>query len=127
MKTKAGIEKPLAEWTLQDVKDFCDAEEDAIPCTMCQIFDSGICKSVPSDWVLIERPKFTEQEVQNAKVLNRVLNKGILSIVSMGDTGDIYALLDDDKTFLWLNKNSFPSINRGEAYTYSEIVGDADA
>lgn len=48
MKTKTGIEKPLAEWTLAEAKEYC---ENLKKCLRSCPFD-GVCSKILTEWKL---------------------------------------------------------------------------
>lgn len=128
MKTKAGIEKSLAEWTLQDVKEACVTHDGN--CAPCPLYHH--CGQVFRKWDLSEKPekqKFTEQEIQDAKSIMRIF--GADNIVAGRDnvgnmTILVYRSYAGGKG-CFINKDLFPSIGAGETFHLSEIVGDADA
>lgn len=133
MKTKAGIEKPLAEWTLKDVKEHCDGFSDR-DCLECEFIRTGlypICGNYIAGWDLTEKPKFTEQEVQDAKTIMRIFNcKGSDIYISRYSRGLVIEELCT-RPFVpkdvEINSEAFPSIKNGERFSISEIVGDSDA
>lgn len=133
MKTKAGIEKPLAEWTAQEVVDFCQSRSrencGKVNCGGCCIWDTNICKMIPSSWNLTEKPKFTEQEVQDAKNIMRMLEfESADAKISRIDGAIIVNIKRQNfSDGISISKNMFPSIKKGDTYTFSEIIGDANA
>ena len=131
MKTIQGIEKPLAEWTLKDVKEMCEKREiirNKHSCDNCLL--RNFCIDSPLNWDLEEKPKFTEQEIEDAKALNHVLLGGLFSI-GRNRTGDsVTASFDCSSSgcsYASLSKESFQSIEPGNSYKLYEIIGEPNA
>lgn len=124
MKTANGVEKPLAEWTLKDVKEFCH-NKDCIDCKL----NRYLCASTPDKWYFQEKPKFTAQEIEDAKTLNRIIYGGIRAISRNSDGRVALHLNHDDfnRFVVFLSKKSFPSIKNLEIYKIKEIIGDSNA
>lgn len=128
MKTTAGIEKPLAEWTLREVEEFCCSMPEGKPCVECDLYVLCGCDDV-SGWDLSEKPKFTEQEIQDAKNIMRMLEfESADAKISRIDGAIIVNIKRQNfSDGISISKNMFPSIKKGDTYTFSEIIGDADA
>lgn len=124
MKTANGVEKPLAEWTLKDVKEMCDIH-DCDDCTIKQ----AVCDHSPNYWELEEKPKFTDREIEDAKTLNRIIFCGIRAISRNSDGRVALHLNHDDfnRFVVFLSEKSFPSIKNFEIYKIKEIIGDSNA
>ena len=79
----------------------------------------------PEDIVRIdgEKPRFTQQEVEDAKMVKRVF--GRTETVKRVDPimTEPYSNLVFDH--LYINKDLFPSIKPGQEYTLDEIIGGA--
>lgn len=123
MKTKVGIEKPLAEWTLWDVKEACVAHGGN--CAPCPLYHH--CGKVFRKWDLSEKPKFTEQEIQDAKNIMRIWGTESM-VIERNGFGDVIIILQRNtgSDGIIVDKNLFPSIGKGEEYRISEIACDAD-
>ena len=72
----------------------------------------------PEDIVRIDddKPRFTEQEVEDAKTLKRLFGK-----YPIADFGARHVFGG-----LRLNEDAFPSIQHGQSYTLDEIIGGAE-
>ena len=118
-KEEANMDKPLKEWTLEEVQEYCDEHE----CGFCELFQRRDCllNSSPDKWDLSEKPRFTEQEVERAKAI-KVLYPEICYIRA------------DDRCLRGLNKGKesifldcvlswFPSLRPNETVTLDEIIG----
>lgn len=135
MKTVNGVEKPLAEWTLKDIKEYCKLSNTYIQigkqndiCTGCKLY--SICNYYPIKWSLVEKPKFTQQEIEDARVLNRILVGGLQSIARSIGGESVTASFNCTPlscSYLSLSKKYFKSIENGKCYKLYEIIGDADA
>lgn len=136
MRTKVGIEKPLAEVTLKEFKEICashgeDCKKDGVPCPFYNTVCAESCV-IAKEWDLTEKtatPKFTEQEVQDAKSIMRIFDADniVAGRDNMGNmTILVYRSYAGGKG-CFINKDLFPSIGVGETFHLSEIIGDADA
>ena len=118
-KEEANMDKPLKDWTLGEVKAYCTGRDCYKDCELAQ--SPGKCKILdvtPSEWDLDEKPRFTGQEVEDAKAIRRMLrDDGKL-------TRSIYGILTYG--LISLKKDAFPSIHPGQSYTLDEIIGGAE-
>lgn len=129
MKTKAGIEKPLAEWTLEDVKRHCSAytTEDCYKCEFHSVGLYPICGDAVSSWDLNEKPKFTDAEKWDANHLIHIFGNRHIT-VGRNDNGEAYVVAHQNTgcgNGLFINKNLFPSIKNGSKFFVFEILGVA--
>ena len=121
-KEEANMDKPLKDWTLGEVKDYCSNHD----CGDCKLFLNPECflNGAPSRWCLEGKPRFTQQEVERAKAI-KVLYPEILYIQA------------DDRCLRGFNKGKegiffdyvlswFPSLRPDETVTLDEIIGGAD-
>lgn len=71
---------------------------------------------------IIRKPRFTQQEVEDAKVLARALLADGFERDKMGD------IFSTSKTAIrtLLDSRMFPSIQPGQSYTLDEIIGGAE-
>ena len=127
-KKEANMDKPLKDWTLEEVKECCSKYGTCV--SECPFSAKNkLCRmtSNPCDWDLTDKPRWTQQEVEDAKKIVEIIplvykferNKnGVLSAVcSIPDIGDDFCLL---------NRGLLPSIQPGQSYTLDEIIGGAD-
>ena len=120
---EANMNKPLKDWTLGEVKAYCTGRDCYEECVLAQ--SPGKCKILdvtPSEWNLDEKPRFTQQEVEDAKILARALLADGFERDKMGD------VFSTSKTAIrtLLDSRMFPSILPGQSYTLDEIIGGAD-
>ena len=128
-KEEANMDKPLKDWTLGGLKEWCyqyrKAHTDK-PCEQtCPIYQRGICRCEwVHEWDLDEKPSFTEQEVEDAKTVRRVFGRdGTIERYSKAMTAPYSNLVFDH---LYINEDLFPSIQPGQSYTLDEIIGGAE-
>ena len=80
--------------------------------------------SNPCDWDLTDKPRWTEQEVEDAKVVRRVFGRdGTIKRHSKAMTEPYSNLVFDH---LYINEDLFPSIKPGQSVTLDEIIGGAE-
>ena len=122
------MDKPLKDWTLEEVKECCSKYGTCV--SECPFSAKNkLCRmtSNPCDWDLTDKPRWTQQELEDAKKIVEIIplvykferNKnGVLSAVcSIPDIGDDFCLL---------NRGLLPSIQPGQSYTLDEIIGGAE-
>ena len=127
VKEEANMDKPLKDWTLGEVKECCSKQGTCV--SECPFSTKNkLCRitSNPCDWDLTDKPRWTQQEVEDAKKIVEIIplvykferNKnGVLSAVcSIPDIGDDFCLL---------NRGLLPSIQPGQSYTLDDIIGGA--
>lgn len=85
---------------------------------------SLICDVINHPDRIIRKPRFTEQEVEDAKTLLRVFPEQLDSI-SRSKDGTV-TLAAKGAWRGYLNNDAFPSIQPGQSYTLDEIIGGAE-
>ena len=114
---EANMDKPLKDWTLGELKDYCyRAPHDCIGCKVKGDRNNCPFDGEPAKWILDEKPRFTEQEVEDAKTLYRLF--GNYSVAEFGARHCFGGLR--------LKENAFPSIQIGQSYTLDEIIGGTE-
>ena len=125
-KEEANMDKPLKDWTLGELSEYCERNvSENGNCVNCDLQTGiGYCPfdGTPSDWDLDQKPRFTEQEVEDAKILARALLADGFERDKMGD------VFSTSKTAIrtLLDSRMFPSILPGQSYTLDEIIGGAE-
>lgn len=125
-REEADMEKPLKDWTLGELKEWCyqyrKAHTDK-PCEQtCPIYQRGICcREWVHEWDLEEKPRWTEQEVERAKAI-KVLWPEANTIKA---DGDWTVLLNSNKGLIreTIARKLFPSAEKNRVYTLNEIIG----
>ena len=83
-----------------------------------------LCAAINHPDRIIRKPRFTEQEVEDAKMLLRVFPERLDSI-SRSKDGTV-TLAAKGAWRGYLNKDAFLSIHPGQSYTLDEIIGGAE-
>lgn len=129
-KDGANMDKPLKDWTLGELSEYCKCHtSENGNCMNCDLQKGiGCCpfECAPADWDLSEKPRFTEQEVERAKAI-KVLWPETNAIKSDG-ARTILLVVEDDTS--WQRETVpepfFPSAEKNEVYTIDEIIGGAE-
>lgn len=126
---EANMDKPLKDWTLGELSDYCkkvvDPDGNCFNCEAKKYI--GLCpfeETAPCDWDFEVKPRFTQQEVERAKAI-KVLYP------------EIRYMQADDRYLRGLNKGKesvfldcvlswFPSLRPNETVTLDEIIGGAE-
>ena len=124
-KEEANMDKPLKDWTLGEVKECCSKHGTCD--SECPFSTKNkLCRmtSNPCDWDLTDKPRWTEQEVEDAKAVMHVFGRdGAIKRHSKTMTEPYSNLVFDH---LYINEDLFPSILPGQSYTLDEIIGGAE-
>ena len=124
-KEEANMDKPLKDWTLGEVKEYCNPQG---RCSGCALFNRslGRCRFYdgPYHWDLTDRPRFTEQEVESAKIISVLFPEAthierLRGSKVLGITGAKDGWIADIESSL------FPEIKSGQSVTLDEIIGGA--
>lgn len=83
-----------------------------------------ICMMINHPDRIIRKPRFTEQEVEDAKYIKRILRVDLVSRNQYGN--GLVAKRDDGSVSVVVNSEMFPSIRPGQSYTLDEIIGGAE-
>ena len=117
---EANMDKPLKDWTLEETKQYCTGRD----CEHCRFMDGPKCKlHRPEDWDLSEKPRWTEQEVEDARAVKRLLEADLVSRAAYGN--GLVAIKSDWSVSIVLSRDCFPSLRPGEIITLDEIIGGA--
>ena len=131
-KEEANMDKPLKDWTLEECQKEC---ENAGECCKCRLHSSSELSSCkirialyrkpdPAHWELIDDPRWTQQEVEDAKAVRRVFGRdGTIKRYSRAVT-EPYSTLTFDH--LYISENLFPSFTLTNPSTLDEIIGGAE-
>lgn len=117
IKEEVNMDKPLKDWTLGEAQKFCTGRD----CEQCRFLDGIECKlHRPNGWDLEENPRWTEQEVEDAKTLLRIFPEWLDS-VSRDNDGRV-RLAAKGAWRRYLNSDAFPSIRPGQSVTLDKII-----
>ena len=118
---EANMDKPLKDWTLEETKQYCTGRD----CEHCRFMDGPKCKlHRPEDWDLSEKPRWTEQEVEDARAVKRLLEADSVTRAAYGN--GLVAIKSDWSVSIVLSRDCFPSLRPGEIITLDEIIGGAE-
>ena len=84
----------------------------------------AICVAINHPDRIIRKPRFTEQEVEDAKYIKRILRVDLVSRNQYGN--GLVAKKDDGSVSVVVNSEMFPSIRPGQSYTLDDIIGGAE-
>ena len=73
---------------------------------------------------IIRKPRFTQQEVEDAKYIKRILKVDSVRRNIYGN--GLIAMKSDNTVSVVINSEMFPSIQPGHSYTLDEIIGGAE-
>lgn len=123
------MNKPLAEWTLAEVKAEC--EKYAMCSPECRAYNDKLERAIacrarfaPSAWDLSEPPRWTEQEAELAKALYEVRRS--VGLVIGRSTGGTLWWRDGGRGEGILPHKLFPSLNEGDCVRLNEIIGGGE-
>ena len=123
---EANMGKPLKEWTLGELKEWCYQYRKSHtnkPCEQtCPIYQRGICcREWVHEWDLEEKPRWTEQEVERAKAIKLIYpNAEKLELIPC-----VIRVYTDIGAIAYLHADLFPSMKNGQISTLDEIIGGA--
>lgn len=131
-ETNMDKPKPLSDWTLGEVKEHCKEQRDTpARCTGCkmqkycdQYFGRQGDAAAPKYWDLTEPPRWTEQEVEDARAVKRLLEADLVTRAAYGN--GLVAIKSDWSVSIVLSRDCFPSLRPGEIITLDEIIGGAE-
>ena len=83
-----------------------------------------VCELINHPDRIIRKPRFTEQEVEDAKYIKRILRVDLVSRNQYGN--GLVAKRDDGSVSVVVNSEMFPSIRPGQSYTLTDIIGGAE-
>ena len=134
---EANMDKPLKDWTLGEAKEYCTSRNGncADDCIFSKKGIGMVCGIAPKPvwWTLPEKPRFTEQEVEDAKAIKRMFGDDNFTHIRKDEDG-LCEMMDgtgDDPNVGWcaigMEEGMFPSIRPGETVTLDEIIREAYA
>lgn len=120
-KKEANMNKPLKDWTLGEFMGKCSKlTYRGLTCEQCPL--NKICGNAVDEWDLPDKPRWTQQDVEDAKTVRRVFGRdGVIRRTP--NLGERSTLVFDH---LYINEDLFPSIKPGQSVTLDEIIGGAE-
>ena len=133
---EANMDKPLKDWTLGEAKEYCTSRNGncADDCIFSKKGIGMVCGIAPKPvwWTLPEKPRFTEQEVEDAKTIKRMFGADNFTHIRKDQFG-LCEMMDgpgDDPNVGWcaigMEEGMFPSLRPGETIAIDEIIGGAE-
>ena len=124
---EANMDKPLKEWTLGELKEWCYQYRNAHtnkPCEQtCPIYQRGICcREWVHEWDLEEKPRWTEQEVERAKAIKVLYPEAD----NLNECDPQIKVLNTKFVIATLDNALFTSLRPGETIKLDEIIGGAE-
>ena len=83
-----------------------------------------LCAAINHPDRIIRKPRFTEQEVEDAKYIKRILKVDSVRRNIYGN--GLVAMKSDNSGSVVINSEMLPSIQPGQSYTLDEIIGGAE-
>ena len=121
---EANMDKPLKDWTLGELKDYCHrAPHDCIGCKVKGDRNNCPFDGEPAKWILDEKPRFTEQEVEVAKAI-KLLFPDVVKVCRF--SGVVKAECENGSGECMIGAELLPSIQNHQSYTLDEIIGGAE-
>lgn len=120
--------KKIKDMTLEEVKNMCKGQEVCVGCVLAN--EQGSCKlgtdfypGFPASFDLREpgEPRFSAQDIEDAKALCREFPVGPSACVGRNGAGELYINRGADRTFV--NSNLLRGIENDEFYFFREILG----
>ena len=133
---EANMDKPLKDWTLGEAKEYCTSRNGncADDCIFSKKGIGMVCGIAPKPvwWTLPEKPRFTQQEVEDAKAIKRMFGEDNFTHICKEEDG-LCEMMDgpgDDPNVGWcaigMEEGMFPSLRPGETITIDEIIGGTE-
>ena len=124
---EANMGKPLKEWTLGELKEWCYQYRNAHtnkPCEQtCPIYQRGICcREWVHEWDLEEKPRWTEQEVERAKAIKVLYPEAD----NLNECDPQIKVLNTKFVIATLDTALFPSLRPSETVKLDEIIGGTE-
>jgi hypothetical protein len=114
-------DKPLKDWTLGEVKAHCKTTIGCVGCQFRGISNVGCAlnSGIPSCWGLTDKPRFTSEEIENAKAIMRLMPSYDMV---MRDLYGIRLTNASRQLAFPLLDDAFPSVAEGEKVMLVEIA-----
>ena len=133
------MDKPLKDWTFSEVQKYCKKQRNTPElCSACKIkkfcdkYLGGKGESAsPKYWDLSEPSRWTEQEVEDATYLKKILDNRKIGYLTREWGGELrfcdnYGKSESVFSSISLCPAMFSSLRPGQSYTLDEIIGGAE-
>lgn len=125
------MNKPLAEWTLAEVKAEC--EKYAMCSPECRAYNDKLERAIacrarfaPSAWDLSEPPRWTEQDKEDARKIKEIFPERYTLGAGRLENGKLKLSVITEVNFVWINDALLPSLKAGEKVMLDEILLDKE-
>ncbi len=120
---KKLLDKPLGEWTLQELQQWCDS--DCSDCADCPFENKNSIKcslvqSIPSLWKLQSKPRWTKQDIEDAKAIKRLFPDVHSVTKNANILGQVFC--PTEIIFGSTFSNAFPGLKAEETVKISDIL-----
>lgn len=92
--------------------------------TITPIDSMRLCEIINGELKIIRKPRWTEQEVEDARAVKRLLEADSVTRAAYGN--GLVAIKSDWSVSIVLSRDCFPSLRPGEIITLDEIIGGAE-
>lgn len=112
--------KPLKDWTLGELQVHCNDAN----CDKCVWRDATLCafsECLPREWDLTDPPRWTRDDVEDAKAIKRIYSK-LVFVERRERTNGTIVFIFEDGGEIYAPPESFPNLNLGECVPLQEIL-----
>lgn len=125
--------KRIKDYTLGEAQEICRAQGTCTRCRFSRAYvDRDHCPigigHYPGTFDLTDRPRFTPQEVEDAKTLMRLFGYSGDARIGRSSTNGLWVTGETEfskNRLFHFEDNTFPSVLDGEEYTLDEIIADS--
>lgn len=122
------MNKPLKDWTLGEIAAECEKHAGYCKADACPLFTvdtedckiKEICRIYPRFWIFSEPPRWTEQDVEDAKALKRLIANA--HYVWRSSEENAPQLYNKNNDYILTLKN-FAALPPRKRVTLDEIIG----
>lgn len=122
------MNKPLKDWTLGEIAAECEKHAGYCKADACPLFTvdtedckiKEICRIYPRFWIFSEPPRWTEQDMKDAKTLKRLI---ACACFLWRDGDGPPKLYDEDGRFISVLRDCFAALPSETKATLDEIIG----
>lgn len=113
------MDKPLEYWTLGEIRKHCKGTT----CEECFIYElyGGECDFAPNDWGLIELPRWSQEDIEDAKAIKRV-HPYALAVERRENYANPLVLTNGRGNVNWAYPGLISSLKPGECVDLQEIL-----
>lgn len=122
---KELLDKPLGKWTLQELQEWCN--NSCSDCADCPFKSRKTIKcrlgqSIPGLWGLQSKPRWTEQDIQDAKVIKRIFPWADIVLTNGLDLRLFNKEMESEVHTILSRGTLLPSLKKGERIRLCDIL-----